>query len=97
MNTNSLASVQDFLLVDPVPGTFVVFPSFLPHFVLPTVATESAVASEEQHAHQRSAQQKPLRLSVAFNFGACDPVDVTMYEQAGKVKVFLEAVEVMGI
>ena len=22
-----------------------------------------------------------LRLSVAFNFGACDPVDVTMYVQ----------------
>ena len=50
------------LLVDPTPGTLVVFPSFVPHFVLPTpVATEPCTA-------------RPLRLSIAMNFGACDPV-----------------------
>ena len=50
------------LLVDPTPGTLVVFPSFVPHFVLPTpVAAEPCTA-------------RPLRLSIAMNFGACDPV-----------------------
>ena len=49
------------LLLDPTPGACVVFPSFVPHLVLPTPAVEAAAAA-------------PLRLSLAFNFGSCDPV-----------------------
>eukprot|EP01052_Picozoa_sp_SAG31_P042527 SAG31_NODE_6780_length_1891_cov_1.550223_1_plen_387_part_00 len=86
------ADAPEFLLIDPVPGTFVVFPSFLPHFVMPTAPK---VASPQTHDanHEAACSQCSdtlLRLSVAFNFGACEPVDLTMYEQDGKVKIFFE-------
>ena len=75
------------LLLDPTPGTCVVFPSFVPHLVLPTPAVEAAAAA-------------PLRLSLAFNFGACDPVMAHLLVLSGmggtvRVKLVLELVDVL--
>ena len=75
------------LLIDPTPGTCVVFPSFVPHLVLPTPAVGAAAAA-------------PLRLSLAFNFGACDPVMAHVLVLSGRdgtvrVKLVLEIVDVV--
>ena len=47
-----------WLLLDPIPGTCIVFPSAIAHCVLPT---------------PRGSAPKP-RVSIAFNYGACEPV-----------------------
>ena len=51
----------DYLLVEPTPGTCVVWPSFVPHFVLPA-AVAPAAANDD-------AQRPRRRVSVAFNAG----------------------------
>ena len=76
------------LLLDPTPGTCVVFPSFVPHLVLPTPAVEATAAA-------------PLRLSLAFNFGSCDPVMAHVLvladrDGAVRVKLVLEMVDGNG-
>ena len=76
------------LLLDPTPGACVVFPSFVPHLVLPTPAVEAAAAA-------------PLRLSLAFNFGSCDPVMAHVLVLPGsdgavRVKLVLETVQGNG-
>ena len=76
-----------YLLLDPEPGTAVVFPGFLPHFVLPVL--DSASSTTE------NCVSVPLRISCAFNFGERDPVLVHMLVRAARdgesyVKVFLE-------
>lgn len=48
----------DYLLVEPTPGTCVVWPSFVPHFVMPA-ATSTAAGDGDT--------QRPRRVSVAFN------------------------------
>ena len=60
----NLASPQ-FLAIDPVPGTCVVFPAFLPHFVVPAGAQRQSATDQESG--------EP-RVSIALNFGACDPI-----------------------
>ena len=79
------------LLLDPTPGTCVVFPSFVPHLVLPTPAAEVLEV----------AAPPPLRLSLAFNFGSCDPVMAHVLVLSGRdgavrVKLVLEIVEGNG-
>ena len=88
----------EFLLIDPVPGSCVVFPGFLPHFVIPTARARSSSSSS-------SEASAAVRLSAAFNFGSCEPVSATMWVQQDDseggggpyVKVFLEAEPVFGI
>ena len=79
-----------YLLLDPEPGTCVVFPGFLPHFVLPVLDFASSTTEDCPRA--------PLRISCAFNFGERDPVLVHMLVRATRdgesyVKVFLEVEE----
>ena len=74
------------------PGTCIIFPSFLPHFVIPTRPLLSAPGTEQQ--------QQQLRVSAAFNFGACEPVCVQMWEQEDRdrpVRIYLEAEPVYGV
>lgn len=76
-----------YLLLNPEPGTAVVFPGFLPHFVLPMLGIERTKHDSSVH-----------RISCAFNFGERDPVLVHMFVQPGPqgepyVKVFLEVEE----
>jgi len=74
-----------YLLIDPTPCTCVVFPSFIPHFVLPTPAAASP--------------HDTRRLSLAFNFGFCDPVLAHVHVLPGvkRVKLFLEPTSVYGL
>ena len=73
---------MQYLLIDPVPGTCVVFPSFIPHFVIPAAVIAGTVVGS---AH--------IRQSVAFNFGACDPVLAHVLILGGRVKLILEPIE----
>ncbi len=80
------SAAPQYLLLDPEPGTAVVFPGFLPHFVLPIDPASS------------TAENRPLRISCAFNFGERDPVLVHMLVRAAQdgesyVKVYLEIEE----
>jgi len=60
-NSASLEASLVFVAVDPVPGSMIVFPSFVPHFVLPTTGgVPGGQDSSEQTA----------RISLAFNFVA---------------------------
>mmetsp|Transcript_41186 Transcript_41186/g.68496 ORF Transcript_41186/g.68496 Transcript_41186/m.68496 type:complete len:326 (-) Transcript_41186:48-1025(-) len=67
-----------YLLVDPTPNTCLVFPSFLPHFVLPT--PEISETEICRHPNGRATlttdgavhETGSLRVSIAFNFGECD-------------------------
>lgn len=89
--------------MDPEPGTCIIFPSFLPHFVLPLDAAPTAGMNAPEGAGAELV--KPLRLSVAFNFGACEPVLLHLWlrspEPMGgdnghklpQVKVLLEVVK----
>jgi hypothetical protein len=86
----SSPSSPQYLLLDPVPGTCVVFPGFLPHFVLPM----SASTSDANHASTDTGAA-PLRMSIALNFGETDPVLVHMVVRTAPdgeayVKIFLE-------
>ena len=47
------ASDSRFLVIDPTPGTCIIFPSFIPHFVFPM---------------PDNTPPKAQRLSIAFNF-----------------------------
>ena len=95
------------LLIDPIPGTCVVFPSFVPHCVLPArlpaAATgESAVVATEGVGKDPEASvpsaMVPLRVSLAFNFGSCDPVIANVYTLPGpRVKLLLETVPIYGL
>ena len=70
-----------FLLVAPTPGSCVVFPSFVPHFVIP---------SDRGHATDAPRQ------SFAFNFGGHDPVRARVHVASAtgppRVRLTLEAV-----
>ena len=83
-----------FLLLDPEPGTIVIFPAFLPHFVLPQQAQAAEPAAD-------MAIERPLRMSIALNFGASDPIIMQWYvgrdADGPCVRVFLEVEEVYGI
>eukprot|EP00316_Scyphosphaera_apsteinii_P020853 CAMPEP_0119317462 /NCGR_PEP_ID=MMETSP1333-20130426/43205_1 /TAXON_ID=418940 /ORGANISM="Scyphosphaera apsteinii, Strain RCC1455" /LENGTH=351 /DNA_ID=CAMNT_0007323399 /DNA_START=188 /DNA_END=1243 /DNA_ORIENTATION=- len=71
----SLAASQ-IVLLDQTPGTCVVFPSFVPHFVFPT-----------------GTDQSTQRLSIAFNFGAREPVVAHLLLLGdSRVRVILETV-----
>jgi hypothetical protein len=76
------------LLIDPTPGTIVVFPSFLPHFVLP------CPPSSHQMTAASGNDVTSLRLSVAANFGACEPVLAhTVVLPSSHVKLVFEVAE----
>lgn len=64
-----------FLVLDPTPGTCVVFPSFLPHFVLPIAIDATRATPTVESSDGRGTElARSTRLSVAFNFGASEPV-----------------------
>lgn len=102
------AAERRFLLVDPTPGTCVVFPSFVPHFVLPTAPARPGGGDEGCGSGNSDGggggggggEAPALRLSVAFNFGACDPVVAHAFVQPGRhgarVKLVLETVDLFG-
>ena len=69
-----------------MPGTAVIFPSFLPHFVLPAPPPRAGAAPEDE-----------ARVSVAFNFGATDPVVAHCFTLGGRVKLALETVPTFGL
>ena len=102
-----LSSAPEFLLIDPTPGTCIIFPSFLPHFVIPTTSSATQlnpVRSDLSPVGAQPQHQSPMRLSAAFNFGHCEPVSVQMWEQQrgrdeddSYVRVFLEAEKVYGV
>ena len=81
-----LGGLDRYLLIDPVPGTAIVFPSFLPHFVLPAPPPRAGAAPEDE-----------ARVSVAFNFGATDPVVAHCFTLGGRVKLALETVPTFGL
>ena len=90
------AALQDrVLLIEPTPGTCVVFPSFVPHFVIPT----GPPPPDGTPAVAEGAP--PRRLSVAFNFGSCEPVlaQVVVLPGCGgpRVKLVLETVAIYGL
>ena len=94
------AAERRFLVVDPRPGTCVVFPSFVPHFVLPTPPARPDDAGGDDGGGGGREAPAALRLSVAFNFGACDPVVAHAFVQPGRhgarVKLVLETVDLFG-
>jgi len=55
------------LLQDPKPGTCVIFPSFVPHFVTPVQAPPGGAANDRTKTTTASPFALPLRVSVAFN------------------------------
>ena len=62
----------EFLLVDPVPGTCIIFPSFVPHFVIPRdeshLHLSSTDASPEVQRAEPSSDMSHYRISIACNF-----------------------------
>jgi hypothetical protein len=54
-----------FLLIDPSPGSLVVFPSFVPHFVAPCANPASRGTSATGGG---DPEHTALRVSVAANF-----------------------------
>ena len=68
----SSSACPRFLLIDPVPGSCVVFNGSVPHFVLPSPESAGQAGVEGEGT---------LRISAAFNFGACDPVLTHCYVQ----------------
>lgn len=112
------------LLIDPIPGTCIVFPSFVPHCVLPAAMPTLAPADTGSASVLRrpssdlpddlgaksaaptssGADPTPLRVSLAFNFGASDPVLANTYTLPGggacappRVKLLLETVPIFGL
>lgn len=80
-------TAREVLLIDPVPGVCVVFPSATPHFVFPTATTAETTATA----------RRPLqRISIAFNFGECEPVIAHLHVRGGdggaRVSLLLECV-----
>ena len=71
------ASDSRFLVIDPTPGTCIIFPSFIPHFVFPM---------------PDNTPPKAQRLSIAFNFGHCEPVVAHLRTSGAGVRLMLEAV-----
>jgi hypothetical protein len=55
-----------YVKIDPVPGTIVIFPSYVPHFVLPVETSPVSDGIEE-------ARDGAPRISVAFNASCLDP------------------------
>ena len=60
-----------FLLLDPTPGTYIMFPSFVPHFVLPVAGTAGNVPASRAEAVvpdglRLAASREPTGLEVAF-------------------------------
>ena len=53
-----------FLLVDPMPGSLLVFPSFLPHFVAPSDPTSAGEGADAPNIQPHGG---PLRVSIAAN------------------------------
>jgi len=86
-----------YLLLEPAPGTCIVFPSFVPHFVLPTPAAREAAAEATPEAAAETAVEAeesgevPLRVSLAFNFGSTEPVMAQVFTLGKRVRLVLEA------
>jgi hypothetical protein len=59
-------AVPVFLRFDPLPGTLLIFPSFVPHFVFPLQL--AAPITPEAAAFTDSSRRR-LRISAAFNVG----------------------------
>lgn len=105
----ALARVEEdeaphFLLIDPTPGTCVVFPSFVPHCVLPAqLGPEAAPPPAGAAGEGVKSDSAPLRLSIAFNFGASDPVLAQALVLpcwgggTARVKLILETTPIWGI
>eukprot|EP00928_Gymnodinium_smaydae_P012327 TRINITY_DN14477_c0_g1_i1.p1 TRINITY_DN14477_c0_g1~~TRINITY_DN14477_c0_g1_i1.p1 ORF type:complete len:334 (+),score=50.93 TRINITY_DN14477_c0_g1_i1:199-1200(+) len=59
------------LIVDPTPGSLIIFPSFVPHFVLPlgldSVGCALCRSSESTHSSEVAAEHR-VRISMALNF-----------------------------
>ena len=82
------------LLLDPAPGTCIVFPSFIPHLVFPT----ASMADPGLAVPVTNAPKARLRASVAFNFGACDPVLAhVLFAPSGRIKLVLETIGTWGL
>ncbi len=65
------------LRVEAEAGTLVVFPSFVPHFVMPVTLTSAACASpacrqRESGGGAGGSTTCPARISIAFNYN-CPP------------------------
>lgn len=69
--------VCEYVAVPPTPGTFVVFPGWLLHAVLPATARDVSGDCDERNDHDRSRKldgdgaersQRLPRISVAFNY-----------------------------
>lgn len=73
------------LLLRPVPGTCVIFPSFIPHFVIPIAQPTLSPVAQLHPASGAGAEasSRRLRISIAFNFGACEPVLTQLFVQGG--------------
>eukprot|EP00967_Tisochrysis_lutea_P039817 scaffold47752_cov39-Tisochrysis_lutea.AAC.1 len=84
------------LTIEPVAGTCVIFPSFLPHSVIPTRTSPSS-------ASQSIDGIGSLRVSMAFNFGLCEPVlvqllvhpedDTNFRNTSAKVRLIIEVAD----
>ena len=102
------AESAQLLLIDPIPGTSIVFPSFVPHCVLPARlsgaaaggAAKAGTGDDAQHSGTAAGgtSTPPLRVSLAFNFGSCEPVIANVFTLPGpRVKLHLETVPIYGL
>ena len=61
-----------YVTIPPVPGTLVVFPSFVPHFVTPINGArdvpDAAADTDADHNAEFENNSAAVRISVAFNF-----------------------------
>jgi hypothetical protein len=71
----------------PIPGTCVIFPSFIPHFVIPF---------PQSTAGADAPPPKP-RISIAFSFGACEPLLIQLFVQDGDDGDASEALKVRSV
>lgn len=66
---DAASAALSYLLVDPVPGDLIVWPAFMPHFVIPT-SIPAATAVDVPHKNGQQAHDPGLvrRISIACNF-----------------------------
>ena len=64
-----------YVMIPPVPGTMIIFPSYIHHCVLPLLQVtkeedennNDTIHQTNHHTDQRQAQEHTSRISIAFN------------------------------